>query len=128
MFLRKNSLLLSIKKGNMKKILLVTLFGFLLLAPSMTPGRTIQQVTEKTSMATEWTYLQGIITKPTLFDNNYVMFHAIIVHYMTHWDGNTRSGYLETGDTILLPRFHYGFLGKHLVFARFNEALYPFPG
>ncbi len=112
----------------MKKILLVTLFGFLLLPPSMTIGITTEYMTEKNSEGNEWTYLQGIITKPLLFDNNYVLFHAIMVHYTTHWYGNTRSGYLDTGDTIILPRFHYGYLGKHLVFAKFNEALNLLPG
>lgn len=112
----------------MKKILLVTLLSFLVFVPSMTTGITIQHRTEINPIANEWTYLQGIITKPLLFDNDYMLFHAIIVHYTTHWYGNTRSGYFDTGDTIILPSFHYGYLGKHLVLARFNAALNPLPG
>ncbi len=98
---------------------------FLFILPQMTAGLDLHQMSEEKPAANEWTYLQGIITRPSYVNGNqYVTFRAIFVHYTTHWYGNTRTGFLHHSDTILLPRFHLGYLGRHLVIAKFNMALF----
>jgi len=97
----------------------------LIMVPPMTAGFDSHQISEEKPVVNEWTYLQGIITKPSYVNGDqYVTFRVIFVHYKTHWYGNTRTGFLHRSDTILLPRFHFGYLGNHLVFAKFNMALY----
>ena len=110
----------------MRKILFYLIFCVILfIVPPMTAGYDLHQISEKEPTANEWTYLQGIITRPKYVNGgHYVTFRAIFVHYTTHWYGNTRTGFLHHSDTILLPRFHLGYLGIHLVYAKFNMALY----
>jgi len=94
----------------------------------MTVGVNIHQKPEGKPANSDWTYLQGIITRPRYVHVNgvdYVEFNVIFVHYTTHWYGNIRSGFFHHFERILLPEFHFGWLGLHLVFAKFNVALIP---
>jgi len=111
----------------MRKIVICTMLCLLLIMlPPITVGLAIHQKSEGEPVVNEWTYLQGIITKPSYVNGDrYVTFRAIFVHYSTHWYGNVRTGFFHHSDVILLPRFHFGYLGSHLVFAKFNMALFP---
>jgi hypothetical protein len=104
-------------------------FLFLLLLSPMTVGVNIHQKPEEKPLANDWTYLWGTITRPRHVNINggdYVTFNAIFVHYRTHWFGNIRSGFFHHFETILLPELHFGFLGRHFVFAKFNMGLVPY--
>jgi len=112
-----------------KKIVFTVFFCLLLFMPPMTVAMTISQKSVAKTMMSDWTYLQGIITRPRHEEINgydYVTFNAIFVHYTTHWFGNIRSGVFRHFEKIFLPAFHYGFLGRHLVFAKFNIGLVPY--
>jgi hypothetical protein len=114
----------------MKKLLLgVTFCIILLLLPSLTVGMNQPKTSEGTTLARDWTILVGLITRHRHVHINggeYVEFNAIFLHYKTHWFGNIRSGFFHHFQKIILPSFHYGYLGSHVVIAKFNMGLAPY--
>jgi len=89
----------------------------------------IPEKSEETPLLRDWTILIGLITRHRQVYVNgfhYVEFHALILHYRTHWFGNIRSGFFHHFEKIILPSFHYGYLGGHFVAAKFNMGLAPY--
>jgi hypothetical protein len=111
----------------MKKIVVCAVVSVLLiLLPSMSIGVNIQQKPEGKPTAIGWTFIRGIITRPSLVNGgNNVVFHAIFVHYKTHGIGVTQSGFLHLFQTIKLPCDFIGILRNHYVLARFDGKLTP---
>ncbi len=114
----------------MRKVIIFALLCILLLfVPSITVGMTCNQSSEKQAPFWEWTFLQGMITRPKRVRiNGYwcFEFNALFVHYRTHWFGNIRSGFFHRFERFILPVFHYGLLGSHFVFARWDVGLAPY--
>jgi hypothetical protein len=105
----------------MKKIVVAIIFSFFILSlPSMTAGMTVPKKSETKPVDLGWTFIRGIITRPKLINGgNDVVFHAIFVHYKTHWVGVTRRGFLHNFQSISLPNDYLGIMRNHYVFAKF---------
>jgi hypothetical protein len=119
-----------VEDSTMKKIILYFLFCFILLIlPPITSGMYIPEQHQDTIWPHDWTILIGLITRPRHVHINggeYVEFNALILHYRTHWFGNIRAGFFHHFEKIVMPNFHYGLLGAHLIAAKFNMGLAPY--
>ena len=114
----------------MRKMVIYSMFCLLLLIMvPMTIGVNIQRKSEGIPALFDWTLLQGLVTRHRHVHINgyeYVEFNAIFLHYRTHWFGNIRSGFFHHFERIVLPSFHYGYLGSHFVLAKFKVGLAPY--
>jgi len=111
----------------MKKIVVVAVVSLLIvLLPALSAGINVSQKSEGKPSDIGWTWIRGIITRPSLVNaGNYVEFHAIFVHYKTHWVGVTQSGFLHLLQSIKLPNDFVGIMTNHYVFAKFDGRLTP---
>lgn len=114
----------------MRKVIIGTVLCLLLLfIPSITVAIPLNQPADEEFPFREWTFLQGMITRPrriTINGYRCFQFNALFVHYRTHWFGNIRAGFFHRFEQLILPEFHYGLLGSHFVFARWNVGLAPY--
>ncbi len=114
----------------MKKTLLCIIFCFfLIILPPITLGMNAPEKPTRTLWPLDWTILIGLVTRHRHVHINggeYVEFNALFVRYRTHWFGNIRAGFFHRFEKIVMPAFHYGLLGAHLIAAKFNMGLAPY--
>jgi hypothetical protein len=109
----------------MKKIFVYsTVIMLLVLLIPITTGMSTNQKPETKPVDLGWTFVRGIITKPSLFNGgNDVSFRAIYVHYKTHAFGVTQKGVMHAFQLIILPNEYLGIMNNHYVFAKFNGRM-----
>ena len=113
----------------MRNITICLLFCLLMvLLPLTNIGLGLEQKPEGVAPFKNWTILEGVVTRPKHVRINgfrYLEFNAFLVHYRTHTTGEIRAGLFHSFEKIVLPEFHYGYVGLHLVLAKWDVCLIP---